>query len=142
MPKKVQILFETATALTSNNPRKRRTQKLSCAYSRGVRYFHFIYTHMYITRKRFWSLSGCNWTRTHNHLVQKRTLNHLAKEHAVKILQAWYLYGLTFTWINFAEGNNYLYMYRDICVYVYTYIYTYIYLHIYIYIYIYICIYR
>ena len=22
---------------------------------------------------------GCNWTRTHNHLVHKRTLNHLAK---------------------------------------------------------------
>ena len=21
----------------------------------------------------------CNWTRTHNHLVHKRTLNHLAK---------------------------------------------------------------
>ena len=25
------------------------------------------------------SLSDCNWTRTHNHLVLKRTLNHLAK---------------------------------------------------------------
>ena len=28
----------------------------------------------------------CNWTRTHNHLVRKRTLNHLAKltsEHTV-----------------------------------------------------------
>ena len=24
-------------------------------------------------------LSDCNWTRTHNHLVCKRTLNHLAK---------------------------------------------------------------
>ena len=24
-----------------------------------------------------WSLSGCNWTRTHNHLIQKRALNHL-----------------------------------------------------------------
>ena len=23
--------------------------------------------------------SDCNWTRTHNHLVHKRTLNHLAK---------------------------------------------------------------
>ena len=23
--------------------------------------------------------SDCNWTRTHNHLVRKRTLNHLAK---------------------------------------------------------------
>ena len=24
-------------------------------------------------------LSDCNWIRTHNHLVHKRTLNHLAK---------------------------------------------------------------
>ena len=24
-------------------------------------------------------LNNCNWTRTHNHLVHKRTLNHLAK---------------------------------------------------------------
>ena len=24
-------------------------------------------------------MSDCNWTRTHNHLVHKRTLNHLAK---------------------------------------------------------------
>ena len=23
--------------------------------------------------------SDCNWTRTHNHLLHKRTLNHLAK---------------------------------------------------------------
>ena len=26
-----------------------------------------------------WSLSDCNWTRTHNHLVRKQTHNHLAK---------------------------------------------------------------
>ena len=25
------------------------------------------------------TISDCNWTRTHNHLVRKRTLNHLAK---------------------------------------------------------------
>ena len=25
------------------------------------------------------NLSDCNWTRTQNHLVCKRTLNHLAK---------------------------------------------------------------
>ena len=30
-------------------------------------------------RCEIWSLSDCNWTRTHNHLVRKRTLNHLAK---------------------------------------------------------------
>ena len=30
-------------------------------------------------RHKIWSLSDCNWTRTQNHLVRKRTLNHLAK---------------------------------------------------------------
>ena len=30
-------------------------------------------------RHEIWSLSDCNWTRTHNHLVHKQTLNHLAK---------------------------------------------------------------
>ena len=30
-------------------------------------------------RRKIWSLSNCNWTRTHNHLVRKQTLNHLAK---------------------------------------------------------------
>ena len=30
-------------------------------------------------RREIWSLSDCNWTRTHNHLVRKRTLNHLVK---------------------------------------------------------------
>ena len=28
----------------------------------------------------------CNWTRTHNHLVRKRTLNHLAKNLLIKHL--------------------------------------------------------
>ena len=31
------------------------------------------------TRKHQDVLSDCNGTRTHNHLVRKRTLNHLAK---------------------------------------------------------------
>ena len=30
-------------------------------------------------RREIWSLSHCNETRTYNHLVHKRTLNHLAK---------------------------------------------------------------
>ena len=28
---------------------------------------------------KIWSLSDCNWTRIHNHLVCKQTLKHLAK---------------------------------------------------------------
>ena len=31
------------------------------------------------TRRHIWSLSGSNGIRIHNHLVRKRTLNHLAK---------------------------------------------------------------
>ena len=30
-------------------------------------------------RREIWSLSDYNWTRTQNHLVRKRTLNHLVK---------------------------------------------------------------
>ena len=29
------------------------------------------------SRREIGSLSDCNWTRTHNHLVHKQTLNHL-----------------------------------------------------------------
>ena len=39
------------------------------------------------SRHEIWSLSDCNWTWTHNQLVHKRTLNHLAK------LAKSYLYG-------------------------------------------------
>ena len=31
------------------------------------------------SRPEIWSLSDCSWTRTDNHLIHKRTLNHLAK---------------------------------------------------------------
>ena len=31
------------------------------------------------SRRKICRLSGCNWTRTHNHLVHKQTRNHLAK---------------------------------------------------------------
>ena len=30
-------------------------------------------------KRETWPLSDCNWTRTHNHLVRKRTHKHLAK---------------------------------------------------------------
>ena len=38
------------------------------------------------SRCEIWSLSDCNWARTHNHLVHKRTLNHLAE------LAKWFSY--------------------------------------------------
>ena len=31
------------------------------------------------SRQEIWTLSNCNWTQNHNHLVHKQTLNHLAK---------------------------------------------------------------
>ena len=31
------------------------------------------------SRRKIWRWSDCNWTRTQNHLVLKRTLTHLAK---------------------------------------------------------------
>ena len=45
-------------------------------------------------RREFWSLSDCNWIRTHNHLVHKRTLNHLAKlAKWLSCVVSTYLYG-------------------------------------------------
>ena len=39
-------------------------------------------------------LSDCNWTRTHNHLVHKQTLNHLAKlAKWLSCVVSTYLYG-------------------------------------------------
>ena len=48
------------------------------------------------SRREIWSLSVCNWARTHNHLVHKRTLNHLAKPACL----AWpvWLNGLVFVY--------------------------------------------
>ena len=45
-------------------------------------------------RGETWSLSDCNWTRTHNHLVHKQTLNHLAKlAKWLNCIVSTYLYG-------------------------------------------------
>ena len=46
------------------------------------------------SRLEIWSLSDCNWTRTHNHLVHKGTLNHLAKlAKWLSCVVSTYLYG-------------------------------------------------
>ena len=42
------------------------------------------------SRHEIWRFSDCNWTRTHNHLVHKRTLNHLAK--LASLFKLWQLY--------------------------------------------------
>ena len=42
----------------------------------------------------FGCLSDCNWTRTHNHLIHKQTLNHLAKlAKWLSCVVSTYLYG-------------------------------------------------
>ena len=40
------------------------------------------------SRREIWRLSDCNWTWTENHLVCKRTLNHLAKL-AISLQPVW-----------------------------------------------------
>ena len=46
-------------------------------YDKTIEYIYeyiYIYIYIYISY-----LKDCNWTRTHNHLVCKPTLNHLSK---------------------------------------------------------------
>ena len=56
-------------------------------------------------------LSDCNWTRTHNHLVLKRTLNRLAKLAFFKWL-SWvvstYLYGAELSGCGFESSCSHL----------------------------------
>ena len=40
---------------------------------------HFLGTLEFPTKTKTMCFGDCNWTRTHNHLVRTRTLNHLAK---------------------------------------------------------------
>ena len=42
------------------------------------------------SRPKIWSLGDCNWTQTQNHLVRKRTLNHLAKWLSVRLRTKWF----------------------------------------------------
>ena len=39
---------------------------------------------------QIWSLKDCNWTWTQNHLVDKQTLNHLAKWLSVRLRAKWF----------------------------------------------------
>ena len=41
-------------------------------------------------RRKIWYLSDCNWIRTQNHLVRKRTLNRLAKWLSVCLQTKWF----------------------------------------------------
>ena len=47
-----------------------------------------------LSRCEIWRLRDCNWTRTHNHLVHKQALNHLAKlAKWLSCIVSTYLYG-------------------------------------------------
>ena len=50
-------------------------------------------------RREIWSLSDCNWTRTHNYLVHKRTLSHLAKLASFASLAKWLSVRLWTKWL-------------------------------------------
>ena len=42
------------------------------------------------SRREIWRWSDCTWTRTQNHLVLKRTLNHFAKWLSVRLTTRWF----------------------------------------------------
>ena len=55
--------------------------------------------------------NDCNWTRTHNHLVGKRTLNHLAKLDAHDIEVVMTVYNLAEYSNNFLKTSGRLWKY-------------------------------
>ena len=50
-------------------------------------------------KRKIWRLSDCNWTWTHNHLVHKRTLNHLSKLAKWLSLAKWLIVHLWTKWL-------------------------------------------
>ena len=51
------------------------------------------------SRREIWSLSDCNWTRTHNHLVHRQTINYLAKLTKLASLVEWLSVRLWTMWL-------------------------------------------
>ena len=51
------------------------------------------------SRRHIWRLSDCNGTRTHNHLVRKRTLNHLANAFGFCVCPKWLSVRLRTKWL-------------------------------------------
>ena len=47
----------------------------------------------------------CNWTRTRNHLVLKRTLNHLAELEYGLLIKIWSMVGVWFIGVWFTDQN-------------------------------------
>ena len=64
------------------------------------------------SRREIWSLSDCNWTRSHIYLVHKRTLNHLAK---LASLVKWLNVRLWTKWLQFQVQFQYYWNYKQTC---------------------------
>ena len=71
------------------------------------------------SKREIWSFSDSSWTRTHNRLVHKRTLNHLAKlANWLSCVVSTYLYGAFVIRLT-PNGNNSLqYFYMLFCFFV------------------------
>ena len=54
---------------------------LTCEFQSESTLYSYLNIKELLARSRceIWRLSDCNWTRTHNQLICKRTFNHLAK---------------------------------------------------------------
>ena len=57
------------------------------------------------SRREIWNLIDCNWTRTHNYSVHKRTLNHSAK---LASLAKWLSVRLWTLWCGFESSCSHL----------------------------------
>ena len=77
------LLTSNANRLQSRNIRIFSTKTdltvCSCHVTYALQSESRVYSTVGRGRREIWSLSDCNSTRTQNHLVCKRTLNHLAK---------------------------------------------------------------
>ena len=77
MKGQLNMLGLTITALLTNSVASMTAQVFNICWILRLRIRHFLrHQHLF---KTLTNLSDCNWTRTHNHLVHKGTLNHLAK---------------------------------------------------------------
>ena len=62
-----------------------------------------------LRRHEIWSLNGCNWTRTLNHLVHKWRLSHLAKLASLaKLLSVCLWTKWLWVWVQLQSVKNYV----------------------------------
>ena len=88
------IWKKTKNKKKPDNFESHNSLKLSFTNIQGQFYWMWIFFES--NSQEIWSLSDCNWTRTYNHLVHKRTFNHLAK---LVSLAKWFSVRLWTTWL-------------------------------------------